>query len=124
VSALRLYDRPTPLRIKSIRELDPGFRPRWVRVGRWALAMSLVLQVLFVLSLGRESMAMPMTFLISACVFGWFWLSPKWYCAVIGLWLRPFSSLAVRFAKFEMWLELHLDWDQSAQGIPNWLRLK
>ncbi|WP_157598799.1 hypothetical protein [Tateyamaria omphalii] len=108
-----LKERPRPLRIKSVDELSPGFKPRWVRTRKWALIASLCFQFAFVFFQSGHFHLLAVASLLFACLVGWYWLHPKNYSALVGLLLRPFPELALEHAKLESWLEFDLDWNEQ-----------
>ena len=99
-----------PIRIKSIKELDPSFKPRWHRLEVWLMQAIVLLVVLFIVGalLERAWLANIGLFGLVVSFVGVAVL--KWggnVLAVAGYWFPP---LALTAARMDAWLERDLDW--------------
>lgn len=105
--------RPPPLRIKSTKELDPGFRPRWVKLRVWMMLGAVVLLMSCFWFIEQRNAMMVFITLFLVIFSGSLATNPRETCAAIGFLLRHFPKLALHHAKFEHWLEFDLDWDET-----------
>ena len=99
-----------PTRIKSIKELDPSFRPRWYRLEVRLIQAIVLLAVLIIVGALWER-----AWLTN---IGWFGLAVSFVgvavlnwgangLGVAGYWVPP---LALTAARMDAWLERDLDW--------------
>ena len=110
--------RPPALRIKSVAELAPEFRPRWVKLRRimipviflYFCAFSLVLMPY---AIHAEKAWLGAGALVSGGVSAGFAVFPIGASAVFGLLCHPFPRLAIWQGQFENWMQYDLDWDDQ-----------
>ncbi|MCG7572873.1 hypothetical protein [Thalassovita mediterranea] len=107
---LNIFRKRTPLRVRSVKELDPKFKPRWVKIELGLLAAMAgacgCVVVAAILQIGWLAMiafyGLPTLFAaVFAVKYGTVGLG------FIGVW---FPILALKAAQLERWLELDLDW--------------
>lgn len=98
--------RPPPLRVKSVSELYPYFRPRWVKVRSWG---TLAVVTGFFLATGLISNQIPalMVLLVAPVL-----VHPVGAIEVFGLLGRNDPTLVGWHQKIEAWLQMDLDCDE------------
>ncbi len=112
---LGLFNKKTgPLRIKSLRELRIGFRPKWLRY-KTRLIMTAVVWFFGLLLLwpilGEEWFSRILSVSLYALIFLFVLL--EWTVPVLtflGYWI-PWAAL--QSARLHHWLERDLDWDNT-----------
>jgi hypothetical protein len=101
-----------PTRIKSIKELDPSFKPRWHKLEvRLVQAMLLLVMLFFVGALLERAWLASIGFFglavsfVGVAVLNW----GANVLAAAGYWFPP---LALTAARMDVWLERDLDWSR------------
>jgi hypothetical protein len=99
-----------PNRIKSLKELDPRFRPRWHKLEiRLIQTLLLFIALLLVGALSEQAWLAQIGWYGLPCAFVALF-ALKWgsnLLATLGYW---FPSLALKAAKLDAWLERDLEW--------------
>lgn len=99
-------------RIISLKELDPGFCPRWYRLRIWLMWMA---AGVFLAVLAGE--LLEQSWVVALANAGFFVLLALYVLlhwgsgllAVLGYWVSP---LAMKAAQLDKWLERDLEWNK------------
>ena len=102
--------RPPPLRIKSFDELDPNFRPRWVKARTWGLVLAIPAIVVLPVVLNTNGLLIALVLLQPVAAFIVF---PRGFSAFCGIFVRHYPALANQHQRFEEWMQYDLDYDEQ-----------
>lgn len=112
--AAMVFKRRAPLRIRHLRELEPGFKPRWFRYEiRLVFAavffglLSICVGLMGYPGLAYGAIAFCIAAIVAANLLGWM---PA-ILLVFGYW---WPSLAVTAVRIEKWLETDLEWGRNS----------
>ncbi|MEL7091133.1 MAG: hypothetical protein AAFN94_05295 [Pseudomonadota bacterium] len=111
---MTFFERPPPLRIKSTKELERGFRPRWVKlrtVGLYLFLGSFLVAFVFA-TLGAPGWFVTTAF-VATLLFAQVLIAPKPALALLGLGFRHFPTASKHIADWQVWLEFDLDWNDQ-----------
>jgi hypothetical protein len=107
---LSFRSRVGPLKIKSIRELAPGFKPKWIRILFRLFAMGIVSMLIVFAGIALESRWVPWVGLagilgVAIAIFAIKTLPV--IMAFVGFW---WPWMGLKAAELDSWLERDLEW--------------